>query len=66
MPMTYKEVKYHILFKWHKHIDYWHKLVGEMFEETKGFTVAGKLKKRYEGELYEVAWSNYEWRINRV
>ena len=65
MPMTYKEIRNNILFHHHKNIDFWYKLVGEMFEETHGFTEPGCLKRNLSGMtcVIEFDYAHYEWKI---
>lgn len=61
--MTYNEAKYAILFQYHKNIDYWYKLVGEMYEVTDGFTKFGEIAKKFNGIKYYIRYNNNEWYI---
>ena len=66
MPMTYEEMKREILFYYHKNIDFWWQLVGEMFEKSNGFTKAAEITCGIFGMKYCISWDNYEWRIESV
>lgn len=62
--MSYMEMKNAILFHYHKTIDFWFKLVGEMFEATDGFSNTGSLKRNLCGESCTIIWNSYEWAID--
>jgi hypothetical protein len=61
--MSYTEMKNAILFRYHKDINYWWRLLGEMFEGTDGFTKAYEIKCMLDGKLRYVRWDNYDWDI---
>lgn len=62
--MSYEEIKKLIIFHYHKNIDYWYKLVGEMFETTDGFTKYGEVNRNFNGEKHCITWENYSWYIS--
>lgn len=62
--MPYDRMKNTILFKYHKNIDYWYRLLGEMFEGTEGFKKPYKMKCTLDGKAHFVSWNNYEWDID--
>ena len=60
--MSYTEFKKLILFHYHKDIRFWYSLVGEMFENTQGFTEQGKVLKTLDKKR-TITWNNYSWNI---
>lgn len=60
--MSYAEFKKLILFHYHKDIRFWYSLVGEMFENTQGFTGQGKVLKTLDKKR-TITWNNYLWDI---
>lgn len=64
MPMTYEEMKHEILFHYHKNIDFWFKIVGEMYEATKGFKNSASIKRIMNGVNYNISWGAYDWAWN--
>lgn len=61
--MSFTEMKNAILYKYHKDINYWWRLLGEMFEGTDGFTKPYKIKCRLDGKSCCVSWNDYSWDI---
>lgn len=61
--MSYTEMKNIILFRYHKDINYWWRLLGEMFEGTDGFTKEYKIKCVLDKKLRCVSWKDYGWSI---
>lgn len=62
--MTHEQMKNVILFRYHKNIDYWYKLLGEMFEGTEEFTKPYEKKCTLDGKSYCISWNNDGWNIN--
>lgn len=62
--MSLTEMKNAILYKYHKDINYWWRLLGEMFEGTDGFTKPYKIKSRLDEKYCYVSWENYNWHID--
>ena len=65
MNMSQMEMKSTILFKYHKNIDYWHKFLGECFEETDGFTKPFSKRCTLDGVSVEITWDN-SWNIKEM
>ena len=63
--MTQMEMKSTILFRYHKNIDFWHKLVGEFFEGTDGFTRPFNKRCTLDGIRTEITWDN-SWDIKEI
>ena len=61
--MSFTEMKNTILYRYHKDINYWWRLLGEMFEGTDGFTKEYKIKCVLDGKSCYVSWNNYSWEI---
>ena len=61
--MSLTEMKREILFKYHKDINYWWKLLGEMFEGTDGFTKEYTIKRTLDGSACHITWNDYSWTI---
>ena len=63
--MSYEEMRKTILFKYHKDINYWWRLLGEMFEGTDGFTEGKtyKIKCVLDGKRVFIVWDAYSWDI---
>lgn len=61
--MSFTEMKNAILFKYHKDINYWWRLLGKMFEETDGFTKKGRVQCVLDGETCYVTWNDYSWDV---
>lgn len=64
--MTYTEMKNTILFKYHKFLDFWYKLLGEFFENTNGFTQPFSKRCTLDGRKVEIKWDDYEWSIQEL
>lgn len=64
--MSYSEMKISILFRYHKDIDYWYKLVGEFFENTDGFTKPFSKRCTLDGIKTEITWVDYSWEIKEI
>ncbi len=63
--MTYMEMRDIILFRHHKDITYWWRLLGEMFEKTEGWTKPSRLKVCLNDRIYYVCWNNI-WRLEEL
>lgn len=63
MPESYRAVKYFVLFKLHRTINFWRKIVGDMYEETSAFTHSGSVKRCIDGTDYTISWHDGEWNI---
>ena len=61
--MSYTEMKNLILRHYHKEINYWWEVVGEMFEGTDGFTKAYKTERTLDNKLCYIIWNDYSWEI---
>ena len=61
--MSFDEMRREILFRYHKDINYWWRLLGEMFEGTDGFTKEYKIKCVLDGKSRMVTWNDYSWDI---
>ena len=64
--MTQMETKSKILFKYHKDMDFWCKLLGEFFESTKGFTRSFSKRYTLNGAKIEITWANGSWDIKEI
>ena len=64
--MAYMEMKNTVLFKYHKNIDFWWKLLGEFFEGTNGFTQSFMKRCTMDGRKVEITWIDYEWSVKEV
>ena len=64
--MTTTEMKNAILFRYHKYIDFWHKLLGEFYENTNGFTQPFSKRCTLDGIKTEITWANGSWDINEI
>ena len=62
--MTREQMKNAILFKYHKNIDYWYRLLGAMFEGTEEFTKPYKIKCTLDGKTCLIGWNNCGWCID--
>ena len=62
--MSHEQMKNTILFKYHKNIDYWYRLLGEMFEGTEDFTKPYKIKCVLDGKTCYINWDGYNWSID--
>lgn len=64
--MGYTEMRNAILFRYHKDINYWWRLLGEMFEGTDGFTEGKTYTIRcvLDGKKVSITWDAYSWYIN--
>ena len=63
--MTQMEMKSAILFKYHKYIDFWYKLLGEFFEGTKGFTKPFSKRCTLDGINTEITWDRH-WSVTEI
>ena len=54
-----------ILFHYHKNLDYWYKLLGEFYENTKGFTEPYYKRCTLDGVKVEITWDN-SWKIKQL
>lgn len=61
MPLTYEEAKHEILFHYCEKIDLWYKIVGEMFEATKGFKNSATITCIINCLWYTISWTAYDW-----
>ena len=61
--MSYTEMRNVILYKYHKDIQYWWQLVGEMFEGVNGWTKSYEVKRRLDTKLVTIVWDRYSWYI---
>ena len=64
--MNHTEMKNAILFKYHKFIDFWYKLLGEFFENTKGFTEPFSKRCTLDGIKTVITWANGSWEIREI
>jgi hypothetical protein len=64
--MSFSEMKKTILNHYHKDINYWFRLLGEMFEGTDGFTKPYKIKCRLDNKCCYVSWDDYSWDIEEL
>ncbi len=64
--MSMSEIRKEILFRYHKDINYWWRLLGEMFEGTDGFTEGKKYTIRcvLDGKKVFITWDAYSWDIS--
>jgi hypothetical protein len=63
--MSHKEMKSTILFKYHKFIDFWYKLVGEFFEATEGFTKPWCKQCTLDGKTVIITWDS-QWSVTEI
>ena len=61
--MSYSEIKKLLLNTYHKDINYWWRLLGEMFEGTDGWTKPYKIKCRLENKVVYISWNDYSWEL---
>ena len=61
--MSYTEMKNTILFRYHKDINFWYRLLGEMFEKSNGFSESGIITRKLDGEKRTITWKDYSWSI---
>ena len=61
--MSFNEMRNEILYRYHKDINYWWRLLGEMFEGTDGFTKPYKINCVLDGKFCYVSWNDYSWYI---
>ena len=61
--MSYSEFKTEILFKYHKNISLFYKIIGEFFEFTNGFSEGHFYSKKYK-DIGIITWKNYDWSIS--
>lgn len=64
--MNYHQIRMAILFRYHKNLDYWHKLLGEFYENTKGFTEPYYKRCTLDGVKVEITWADYSWEIKEI
>jgi hypothetical protein len=64
--MTQMEIKSKILFKYHKDMDFWRKLLGEFCEGTNGFTRSFSKRCTLNGIKIEITWANGSWDIKEI
>lgn len=64
--MSYMEMKSTILFRYHKNIDYWWKLIGEIFESTNGFVKPFYKRCTLDGIKVEITWDDFSWDIKEI
>lgn len=62
--MSYEKMRRVILNRYHKDINYWWRLLGEMFEGTAGFTKPYKIKCILDGKSCCVGWDDYNWYLD--
>lgn len=62
--MSFTEMRNAILFRYHKDINYWWKLLGEMFEGTDGFTKEFQIRRVLDGKVCFIRWNDYSWDID--
>lgn len=64
--MNHDVMKLKITFVYNQCLDYWYMLLGEFFENTKGFTQP--FTKRYTlGNIKtEITWANDSWNIKEI
>ncbi len=61
--MSFSEMKREILYRYHKDINQWWRLLGEMFEGTDGFTKPYEITCVLDGKKCKVTWNDYSWDI---
>lgn len=61
--MPYTHIRPLLLDKYHKDINYWWRLLGEMFEGTDGFTKPYKIKVRLDNKVAYISWDDYSWEV---
>lgn len=61
MTESYAHMKYELIFRYYKSETWWHRMVGEMFDATDGFTKEGFVVRRLDGIDKRIAWKNNEW-----
>lgn len=61
MSYSYNEFKSLILFHYHKDVNYFWKLVGEMLEKTEGFTKRYEKQCVLDGEKVTIIWDDCSW-----
>ena len=61
--MPYDFMRKLILDKYHKDINYWWRLLGEMFEGTDGFTKPYKIRCRLDDKVVYISWDDYSWEM---
>jgi hypothetical protein len=64
--MTQMEMKSTILFKYHKFIDFWYKLVGEFFEATEEFTKPWCKQYILDGKKVIITWDSHQWSVAEI
>lgn len=64
--MNNTEMKSTILFKYHKFIDFWHKLLGEFFEATEGFTKPWCKRCTLDRRKVIITWTNNKWSVTEI
>jgi hypothetical protein len=55
-----------VLYRYHKNINDWYKLIGEFFEETEGFTKAYTKKCTLDGIQVAISWDDYSWEVEEI
>lgn len=64
--MPYDFMRNLILRKYHKDINYWWRLLGEMFEGTDGFTKPYKIKCHLDNKVVYISWDDYSWEVEEL
>ena len=64
--MPYDFMRNLILCKYHKDINYWWRLLGEMFEGTDGFTKPYKIKCILGNKDVYISWDDYSWEVEEL
>lgn len=64
--MNHDEMKSTILFKYHKFLDFWWRLLGEFCERTEGFTRPYNKRCILDYRKVEITWANGSWEIKEI
>ena len=64
--MSDTEMKNLLLDIYHKDINYWWRLLGEMFEGTDCWTKPYKVKCRLENKVVYISWDNCSWEVEEL
>jgi hypothetical protein len=54
------------LDQYHKDINYWWRLLGEMFEGTDCFTKPYEIKCHFDNKYFYVRWNDSGWKIEKL
>jgi hypothetical protein len=64
--MSLTDMKKTILDTYHKDINYWWRLLGEMFEGTENFTKQYSIRCILNNGVCYVTWNDHSWEIRKL